>query len=77
MYRYDRNAKEVEMKAEKAKGIKGQVVITLNNAEASEEVKLYRGGRLGLASHAPCGRLFKPIGQQLRSLPVPTRRGMR
>lgn len=65
------------MKAERAQGIKGQVVITLTNAEAREEVTLYRGGRLGLASHAPYGRHFKPIGQQLRSLPVTTRRGMR
>ena len=64
------------MKTEKARGIKGQVVITLRNAEAREEVQLYRGGRLGLASHAPFGRFFKPIGQRLRSLPVAPRKGM-
>ncbi len=66
------------MRADKARGLKGHVVITLTNDEATGEVRLYRGGRLGLASHAaPCARLFKPIGQQLRSLPGANRRGLR
>lgn len=60
---------EVRMKSEKARGLKGRVVITLSHDEATQEVRLYRGGRLGLASHAPYGHLFKPIGQQLRSMP--------
>ena len=61
----------------KSQGMKGQVVVTHSNAEAKEEVRLYRGGRLGLASRAPLGRFGKPTGQQFRSTPMVTRRRMR
>lgn len=58
------------MKHQKAKRIKGHVVITLRNDDAGKEVTLIRKGRLGLASPTQFGRAFKPRGQQLRGLPV-------
>ncbi len=58
----------------KLQGIKGQVVVALSNTEATDEVRLYRRGRLGLASRTPWGRSGKPTGQQIRSTPMVTRR---
>ena len=55
------------MKAESSTGIKGRVIVTLHTEESTEEIRLYRSGKLGLAFRSPAHRLIKPIGQQLRS----------
>ena len=65
------------MKSMRSKGIKGEVMISVRTDDAREETRVYRGGRLGLASHAPYGRVFGQTGEQIRSTPMVTRRRMR
>ncbi len=55
------------MKAERSRGMKGRVIVTVSNEEAREEITVYREGRLGLAFRLPSHHLLKPAAQQLRS----------
>lgn len=54
------------MKPEKPKGVKGRVVVTVNNEETAGEVTLYRGGKMGLAFRSPAHRVFKQAARQRR-----------
>ena len=57
------------MRTEKSKGMKGRVVVTVTtDEEAKGEDRLHRGGKLGLASHVPANRLFKPAARH--AMPV-------
>ena len=59
------------MLTEKSKGMKGRVLVTVTtDEEARGEVRLRRGGKLGLASHVPANRLFKPAARQFHTMPV-------
>jgi hypothetical protein len=54
------------MKPEKAKGIKGRVVVKVESDQDKENVTLYRGGKMGLAFRSPAHRVLKKSAQQLR-----------
>jgi hypothetical protein len=54
------------MKPEKARGIKGRIVVTLDGEHDQEDVTLYRGGKTGLAFRSPAHRVLKQSAQQLR-----------
>jgi len=54
------------MKPEKARGIKGRIVVTVNGEHDQEDVTLYRGGKTGLAFRSPAHRVLKHSAQQVR-----------
>ena len=50
------------MKAERSRGMMGQVTITVKSAEAPGASRLYRAGRLGLAFRAPAVGPLEALG---------------
>ena len=62
------------MRAERSNGLKRRVVVTVMNEESPSAIRVYRGGRLGLASRLPDQHVFRPPQQQHPSTP-PVGRG--
>ena len=61
------------MRAERSNGLnsaKRWVTVTVCSEDRNEEVQLFRGGRLGLASRSPIARSIRSYGGQLQSPPV-------